>query len=70
MSIQTPHTVDRRIATEPTTLALANSVVELEDGPAGVVASIRHRGGDVDFAGPLDDDTIGALRAVGAEVGR
>ena len=41
------------------TLTLAHSVVELEAGPAGVVAR-------VEYAGPLPDATVAALREVSA----
>jgi hypothetical protein len=53
----------RRIEAE--SLTLANSVVELEHGPAGTVAAIYRVGRGVEYAGPLPDATIDALREVG-----
>lgn len=62
MSVHTPNTTDdRSIAPR---LTLANSVLQLEDGPAGPVARIDHRDGSVGYAGPLDAATIAALREV------
>lgn len=55
----------RRTEAEPTTIMLANSIVELERGPAGVVARVRHASGRAEYAGPLPDATIDALREVG-----
>ena len=64
MSVHTSKTTDESsIARER--LTLANSVVRLEAGPAGTVARIS-RADDVDYAGPLDDATIAALREVSA----
>ena len=45
-------------------LTLANSTVTFEAGPVGVVARIDRRDGRRDYAGPLDDATIAALREV------
>ena len=45
-------------------LTLANSVVTFEVGPVGVVARIDHRDGRREYAGPLSDATIAALREV------
>lgn len=45
---------------------LANSFVALEHGPAGVMARVVHRTRGVDYAGPLDDATISALRDAAA----
>ena len=54
-----------RTEAEATTITLANSVVELERGPAGVVGRVRHASGHTEYAGPLPDATIDALREVG-----
>ena len=45
-------------------LTLEHSIVEFEVGPVGVVARIDHSDGRRDYAGPLDDATIAALREV------
>jgi hypothetical protein len=55
-----------RTEREPTTIVLSNSVVELEDGPAGTIAAIHRVGRGVEYAGPLPDATIDALREVSA----
>ena len=52
--------------TEAESLTLANSVVELEHGPAGTIAAIHRVGAGVEYAGPLPDATIDALREVSA----
>jgi len=62
MSTQHAHTADRSIVTEP--IELANSTLTLTDTPAGTVARVEHDSGRLDFAGPLDDATIAALREV------
>ena len=66
MSVHTPQTLENRsIADSQTeTLTLANSVVELEAGPAGVVARVDHGRDRVEYAGPLPDATVTALREV------
>lgn len=47
------------------TLYLRNSTVRLETGPGGTIARIDHeRRAEPDFAGPLDESTIDALRRV------
>ena len=46
-------------------LTLEHSIVEFEVGPVGVVARIDHRDGRREYAGPLPDATISALREVG-----
>jgi len=63
MSIQTTTTEKRSTAT--TTLQLANSTVTLEAGPVGTIARVEHDDGDTDFAGPLPESTVHALRQVG-----
>jgi len=50
-------------------LQLANSRVSFERGPAGVIARVDHRSGRVDYAGPLPQATIRALRDVAASYG-
>ena len=45
-------------------LTLANSIVEFEVGPVGVVARIDRADGRREYAGPLPDATIAALREV------
>ena len=50
-------------------LQLANSRVSFEHGPAGVIARVDHRSGRVDYAGPLPQATIRALRDVAASYG-
>ena len=63
MSVHTPNTDDSSsIARERVTLA--HSTVRFEAGPAGTVARVDHDDGTVDYAGPLTDATIDALRAV------
>jgi len=51
-----------RIATE--TFALANSTVTVSTTAAGRFAEINHQTRRTEFAGPLDDTTIAALREV------
>ena len=64
MSVHPRHTYETsRIA--HSTLTLAHSVVELEAGPAGVVARVDY-GDRVEYAGPLPDATVAALREVSA----
>ena len=46
-------------------MTLANSTITFEVGPVGVVARIDQRDGRRDYAGPLPDATISALREVG-----
>ena len=46
-------------------LTLANSIIEFEVGPVGVFARVDHADGRRDYAGPLPDATISALREVG-----
>lgn len=50
-------------------LQLANSRVSFERGPAGIIARVDHRSGRVDYAGPLPQATIRALRGVAALYG-
>jgi len=64
MSVHTPHTHETS-SIAPSEVTLANTVVELEDGPAGVVARVDHVDGRTDYAGPLDEPTIAALWEVG-----
>ena len=45
-------------------LTFANSTVTFEAGPVGVVARIDRADGRRDYAGPLPDATIAALREV------
>jgi len=62
MSVHTPQTHESsRIGRK--TLTLANSVVELEAGPAGTIARVE-RGDGVEYAGPIDAATVAALREV------
>jgi len=61
MSIQTTTTEKRSTAT----LQFANSTVTLEPGPVGTIARVEHDDGDTDFAGPLPESTVHALRQVG-----
>jgi len=51
-----------RIATE--TLDLANSTIVVSTTAAGRFAEISHDSRGTEFAGPLDDATIAALREV------
>jgi len=51
-------------ADRQTTLALAHSTVRLEDGPAGTIARVEKPGEPVDYAGPLADETVAALRGL------
>jgi hypothetical protein len=53
---------DSRIATE--TLAFANSTVTVSTTAAGRFAEIDHDTRGTEFAGPLDDATVAALREV------
>jgi hypothetical protein len=50
-------------------LQLANSRVAFEYGPAGVIARVENETGGVDYAGPLPQATIRALRDVAASCG-
>jgi hypothetical protein len=50
-------------------LQLANSCLAFERGPAGVIARVHRRSGRVDYAGPLPQPTIRALRDVAAPCG-
>ena len=45
-------------------LTLANSTITFEVGPIGTIARIDHRDGSREYAGPIDDATIAALREV------
>lgn len=63
MSAQNAHTADSGIVTK--TIELANSTLTFARTPAGTVARVNHDSGCLDFAGPLDDDTIAALREAG-----
>lgn len=47
------------------TFDLAHSTIVLEDGPAGPVARIE-RSGRTEYAGPLPEETVDALREVSA----
>jgi hypothetical protein len=47
----------------------ANTSVSFQSGPAGVIARVDHRSGRVDYAGPLPQATIRALRDVAASYG-
>jgi hypothetical protein len=71
MSIHTPKSHDSsRIDTTElrrSRLTFANSVVAFETGPVGTVARIEHVDGRREYAGPLDEATIAALREVGSE---
>ena len=62
MSVHTPQTREYS-RNARNTLTLANSVVELQSGPVGTIARID-RADAVDYAGPLDEATIVALREV------
>ena len=64
MSVYTTQTHEPRSIADSETITLANSVVELEAGPAGTIARI-HRVDGVEYAGPIDDQTTAALREVG-----
>ena len=46
-------------------LTLANSTITFESGPVGAIARVDHTNGTREYAGPLDDATIAALREVG-----
>lgn len=48
---------------EPATYYLANSVITLEPGAAGVIARVDRRR-ETEFAGPLPEETIAAIQAV------
>jgi len=56
---------DSRIATE--TLAFANSTIVVSTTAAGRFAEISHHSRETEFAGPLTDATIAALREVADE---
>ena len=58
-------TDDRRIATE--TLTLANSTIVVSTTAAGRFAEIDHDTRGTEFAGPLTDATVAALREVAAD---
>jgi len=47
----------------PDRIALANSTITFENGPAGVVARVDRPDG-TEYAGPLPETTIAALREV------
>ena len=53
---------DSRIATE--TIRLANSTITVSTTAAGRFAEINHDTRATEFAGPLDDATVAALREV------
>jgi hypothetical protein len=53
---------DSRIAAE--TIELANSRVVFNPAATDPIARVDHDSGRSDFAGPLDDATIAALREV------
>jgi hypothetical protein len=57
-------TDDSRIASE--TFEFANSTIIVRQTPAGRFAEIDHDTRPTEFAGPLDDATIAALREVSA----
>lgn len=59
MSVHTPKSTQN----DRETYRTANTTVRIEPGPAGVLARIE-RDGRVEYAGPLDDDTVDALREV------
>ena len=70
MSTRPEHTDSSRIAINNSELraerlTLANSTVTFEAGPVGIVARIDRRDGRREYAGPLDETTIAALREVG-----
>lgn len=70
MSIHTPKSHDSSIDTTElrrSRLTFANSVVAFETGPVGTVARITRDDGRREYAGPLPDATIAALREVGNE---
>ena len=46
-------------------LTFANSTVTFETGPIGTIARVDHADGQTEYAGPLPDATISALREVG-----
>lgn len=41
-----------------------NSRVVLETGPVGTLARVEYDSGDREFAGPLPDETLDALREI------
>ena len=69
MSTRLEHTESSRIESNhdlrTTRLTLANSIIEFETGPVGVFARIAREDGRRDYAGPLPEGTIAALREVG-----
>ena len=70
MSIHTPKSHDSSIDTTElrrARLTFANSIVEFETGPVGTVARLTHDDGRREYAGPVDEATIAALREVGSE---
>jgi hypothetical protein len=73
MSVNTPYSTDGTAPQTPggrtdrdgrDTIQLEHSRVTFDRGPAGVIARVEHRSGRVDYAGPLRQATIRALRAV------
>lgn len=71
MSTRLEHTESSRIESNhdlrSTRLTLANSTIEFEVGPVGVFAKVVLEDGRRDYAGPLPETTIAALREVGSE---
>lgn len=69
MSTTSQPTETDRIARKdhPDRIALANSTITFETGPAGTVARVDRLDGRRDYAGPLPETTIAALREVGSE---
>ena len=70
MSTRPEHTDSSRIGLSNTELrterlTLEHSIIEFELGPVGVFARVDHADGRRDYAGPLPDATISALREVG-----
>jgi len=51
-------------ANRQTRLSLPHSTVRLEDGPAGTIARVKRPGEPADYAGPLADETVAALRGL------
>jgi len=60
-----PSYENSRIATE--TFTLAHSTITVSTTAAGRFAEITHDTRGTEFAGPLDDATIAALREVAAD---
>jgi hypothetical protein len=69
MSTTSQPTETDRIARKdhPDRIALANSTITFETGPAGTVARVDRPDG-TEYAGPLPEGTIAALREVGDDV--